>query len=133
MALFAKDGQWINGSIVRKGPEEIRSLVAGMFRNVPAGYVNAESFELTFHPDIRVNGDRATAKSEHILFRRHADGSGSPQAVLFGRYEDEFVREKGVWKILKRVDTPIMPTPEEWGKIMRARQHRQTQPQEIGQ
>ncbi len=127
VALFAKDGQWINGSIVRKGPDEIRALVAGMFKNVPAGYVNSESFELTFHPDIKVDGDRATSKSEHVLFRRHADGSGAPQAVLFGRYEDEFVRENGEWKIIRRVDYPIMPTLEEWGKIMRARQQQQAQ------
>jgi ketosteroid isomerase-like protein len=122
VALFAKDGQWINGSLVRKGPEEIRALVAGMFRNTPPGFVNAESFELTFHPDIKVDGDRATARSEHVLFRRHADGSGLPQAVLFGRYQDEFIRENGAWKIHKRIDYPTMPTPEEWGKIMRARQ-----------
>ena len=108
VALFAKEGQWINGSIVRKGPEEIRVLVAGMFRNTPPGFVNAESFELTFHPDIKVEGDHATARSEHVLFRRHADGSGMPQAVLFGRYEDAFIREDGAWKILKRIDYPTM-------------------------
>jgi len=122
VALFARNGQWINGSIVRKGPDEIRALIAGMFKNIPANYVNNDSFELTFHPDIVVTGDRATSKSEHVLFRRHMDGSGLPQALLFGRYEDEFIRENGVWKILKRVDIPTIPTPEEWGKIMRARQ-----------
>ncbi|MBT2187372.1 nuclear transport factor 2 family protein [Sphingobium nicotianae] len=128
VALFAKNGQWINGSIVRKGPAEIHALIDGMFHNTPAGYVNKDSFELTFHPDIKVDGDRATSRSEHVLFRRHMDGSGLPQAVLFGRYEDEFIRENGVWKILKRVDIPTIPTPEEWGRIMRARQQQPAQP-----
>jgi ketosteroid isomerase-like protein len=125
VALFAKNGQWINGSMVRNGPEEIRGLLTGMFRNVPPGFVNRESFEIVFNPRVQVTGDRATARSGHLLFRRAPDGS--PLPALFGRYEDEFVREHGAWKILKRVDIPTLPTPEEWGAIMRARQQ---QPQQ---
>jgi hypothetical protein len=34
--------------------------------------------------------------------------------MLGGRYEDEFIREDGEWKILRRVDYPVMPTQEEW-------------------
>jgi hypothetical protein len=40
---------------------------------------------------------------------------------LAGLYEDEFVREDGEWKILRRVDNPIMPTREEWLREMAAR------------
>ena len=46
---------------------------------------------------------------------------GSPTPTLAGRYEDELIREDGQWKILRRVDFPVMPTAEEWGKIMQAR------------
>jgi hypothetical protein len=66
-----------------------------------------------------VNGDHATARSRHLLFRRGPDGR--PVPALAGRYEDELIRENGEWKILKRVDFPVMPTPEEWGKIIAER------------
>jgi hypothetical protein len=69
-----------------------------------------------------VQGDRATARSRHLLLMR-GEG-GSPVPGLTGLYEDEFVREDGEWKILRRVDHPIMPTPEEWRKIMAERQGR---------
>lgn len=38
-----------------------------------------------------------------------------------GCYEDEFIREDGQWKILRRVDYPVMPTAEEWLKYIRER------------
>jgi hypothetical protein len=41
--------------------------------------------------------------------------------MLAGRYEDDLIRENGQWKILKRIDFPVMPTMDEWGAIMRAR------------
>ncbi len=50
----------------------------------------------------------ATARSRHLLVMR-GDG-GSPTPMLAGRYEDEFVREGGKWKILHRTDFPVMPT-----------------------
>ena len=40
--------------------------------------------------------------------------NGEPTPMLGGRYEDEFIREDGEWKILRRVDYPVMPTQEEW-------------------
>lgn len=53
---------------------------------------------------------------------RGADGGPTP--ALAGFYEDEFVREDGQWKILRRVDNPVMPTSEEWRAQMAARQAR---------
>ena len=38
-----------------------------------------------------------------------------------GYYDDEYVREDGQWKILHRVDHPMMPTAAEWAKEMAAR------------
>ena len=69
-----------------------------------------------------MNGDRATARSRHLLLMRGPDGSPVPE--LAGLYEDEFIREDGEWKILRRVDNPIMPTPEEWRREMAERQAR---------
>ncbi|HWW64851.1 MAG TPA: nuclear transport factor 2 family protein [Sphingomonadaceae bacterium] len=118
-ALFAKNGEWINGSIVRKGPEEIEKMLVGIYGPPPPGFVNRESFHISTNIEIHVDGDRATATSRHLLFMRGPDGR--PQPALAGRYEDELIREDGKWKFLRRVDHPIMPTAEEWGKMMQAR------------
>ena len=44
--------------------------------------------------------------------------------MLAGLYEDELVRVNGEWKIARRVDNPIMPTPDEWRKVMAERNAR---------
>jgi uncharacterized protein (TIGR02246 family) len=118
-ALFAKDGEWINGTTVHKGPEDILKMLTGIYGAPQPGYVNRESFHLTTNIEIDVNGDRATARSRHLLITRGPDGRPTP--TLAGRYEDVLIREDGKWKFLRRVDTPIMPTAEEWSKIMRER------------
>ncbi len=119
VALFARNGVWINGSMVRKAPDEIRALVVGMFGKRPPDFVNRESFELVSNPEIDLDGDHATVRSRHLLFRRAPDGS--PLPVLSGQYEDQLIREDGKWKFLRRVDNPIMPTGAEWLAKMRAR------------
>jgi uncharacterized protein (TIGR02246 family) len=119
VALFAKDGVWQNGNTIRRGPEEIKAMLVGLFGTPPEGFVNRESYHLVSNLEVNVDGDRATAKSRHLLVMRGADGSPTPE--LAGQYEDEFIREDGKWKILKRVDNPIMPTREEWLKEIQAR------------
>lgn len=118
-ALFAKDGEWVNGKSVYKGRPAIRQLLVGLYGTPPSGYVNTESFHLTYNPQIELNGDRATARSRHLLIMRGAKGEPTP--MLAGRYEDELIREDGQWKILRRVDYPVMPTADEWMKVIRER------------
>jgi uncharacterized protein (TIGR02246 family) len=118
-ALFAKDGEWVNGKTVHKGREAILKMLIDLYGSPPPGYVNNESFHITSNPEVNVNGDRATARSRHLLVMRGPNGEPTP--VLAGRYEDEFIREDGKWKILRRVDNPVMPTSEEWMKFIRER------------
>jgi uncharacterized protein (TIGR02246 family) len=127
VALFAKDGEWVNGKNAYKGREAIYKMLVGLYGTPPPGYENAESFHLTFNPEIELKGDRATVRSRHVLFMRGPNGE--PQPVLSGRYEDEFIREDGEWKILRRVDYPVMPTQEEWMKYIRERRAREQQRQ----
>ena len=63
------------------------------------------------------DGDRATARSRQLSIIRGK--SGDPTPVLAGRYEDEFVRRDGHWKILHRLDITFIPTLEQWTKKMK--------------
>jgi uncharacterized protein (TIGR02246 family) len=118
-ALFAKNGEWVNGKNVHKGREAIVKMLTDLYGPPPPGFVNNESYHLTSNPQIEVNGDRATARSRHLLVLRGPKGEPTP--ALAGRYEDELIREEGQWKILRRVDYPVMPTSEEWMKFIRER------------
>jgi uncharacterized protein (TIGR02246 family) len=118
-ALFAKDGEWVNGKTVHKGRAAIQKMLVDLYGEPPPGYVNSESYHITSNPQINVDGDRATARSRHLLVMRGPRGEPTP--ALAGRYEDELIREDGQWKILRRVDYPVMPTSEEWMKFIRER------------
>ncbi len=116
VALFARDGEWVSGKSVFKGREAIKNMLVGLYGAPPPGYVNGESFHISFNADVSVSGDKAIAVSRHVLFMRGP--KGEPVPMLSGRYDDEFVREDGKWKILRRLDTPVMPTADEWSKII---------------
>lgn len=118
-ALFARDGEWVNGRNVYKGRDAIQKMLVGLYGAPPPGYVNTESYHISSNPQVDVHGDRATARSRHLLMMRGPKGEPTP--MLAGRYEDELIREDGQWKILRRVDTPVMPTSEEWSKFIRER------------
>ncbi|MGX7894866.1 nuclear transport factor 2 family protein [Tsuneonella sp. HG222] len=119
--LFTPDGVWQNGPTVRRGRAEIKAMLTGLFGTPPAGFVNRDSYHLVSNPqvDIAPDGNHATARSRHLLVMRGEGGAPTP--MLAGFYEDELVRLDGAWKIAKRVDNPVMPTAEEWMKVIRAR------------
>lgn len=117
--LFAREGEWVNGKAVHKGREAIYKMLVDLYGQPPAGFVNKESYHISSNVQVDVQGDRATARSRHLLIWRGPNGE--PQPALAGRYEDDYIREDGQWKILRRVDYPVMPTPEEWMKQIQAR------------
>jgi len=119
VSLFARNGEWVSGKNAYKGRHAILKMLVGLYGAPPAGYVNTESYHISTNFQIDVNGDHAHARSRHLLIMRGPKGEPTPS--LGGRYEDEFIREDGQWKILRRVDTPVMPTSEEWMKIISER------------
>ena len=115
-ALFAKDGTWRTGQTVRHGPAEIKAMLAGLFGPTPKGFVNGSDYHLVSNIEVDLDGDHAKARSRHLMMIR--DEKGHPTPTLAGYYEDEFIREDGRWKILHRIDNPVMPTAEEWAREM---------------
>jgi uncharacterized protein (TIGR02246 family) len=117
--LFAADGIWQVGQTVRRGREDIREMLVGIYGNPKAEPYGYDGFRTVSNVQVEVEGDRATARSRHLTLVRGERGNPTP--ILSGLYEDEFVRENGAWKILRRVDYPIMPTAEEWRQQMAER------------
>ena len=115
-ALFAKEGTWQTGQTVRHGPAEIKAMLAGLFGPTPKGFVNGSDYHLVSNIEVDLDGDHAKARSRHLMMIR--DEKGHPTPTLAGYYEDEFIREDGRWKILHRIDHPVMPTAEEWTREM---------------
>jgi ketosteroid isomerase-like protein len=123
-ALFAHDGTWQNGKTIRHGPDEIKAMLVGLYGTPPPGFVNSQSYHLVSNIEVDViDADHAKARSKHLPIMR--DANGDPRPALAGRYEDEFVREDGHWKILHRVDYPVIPTAEEWLEKIAARRAKQ--------
>jgi len=115
--LFAKDGAWQIGDTIRRGHDEIRAMLLPTYGNLdiePYGY---ERYRIVSNMQVDIDGDRATARSRHLSIMRGENGS--PRPTLGGLYEDQFIRENGQWKILHRIDYPIMPTAEEWAVQLR--------------
>lgn len=110
--LFAENGVWQIGDSARTGHAEIRKMLDGLYGNAekePFGY---QRFRIVTNMQVDIDGDRATARSRHLSIMRGQNGQPTP--TLAGLYEDDLIRENGEWKILKRVDYPIMPTAAEW-------------------
>jgi hypothetical protein len=105
--LFADDGvvRFFGG--IWKGKASVRRLYIGRFRKNFTGDYNGpvEGFlldHMQMQDVIDVADDRGTAKARFRVFMaagRHADHGGPRQWWEGGLYENEYVREDGVWKI----------------------------------
>jgi len=105
--LFARDGVWTGGFGSFTGPAAIEAMLVENLGAPEPGFVNKTSFHLITTPVVDVQGDTATARSRYMFFT--ASDEARPNALLAGRYEDEFVREDGAWKIRRRVTHGVIP------------------------
>lgn len=115
-ALFTQDGEWTGGGGSHKGRPAIREMLASTLG--PGGAINRNNFHIISNPQIDVMGDEARSVSRYLFVMRAADGR--PQPSLAGVYTDDLVRENGKWLIKRRVADDIMPSREEWAKIIAA-------------
>ena len=95
-ALFAEDGEWVGGFGTVKGRANIQAF---MEKNMGTGPNKAGNYHIMSNFAITVTGDTATAWSRWAFVVPGERGATISQA---GRYDDTFVREKGVWKFKRR-------------------------------
>jgi len=106
-SLFAREGVWTGGFGSFTGPAAIEAMLRENLGEPEPGYVNTGSFHQMTTMVVDVDGDRATARSRYMFYT--AEGE-RPRALLAGRYEDQFVRENGMWKITRRITHGVIPS-----------------------
>jgi uncharacterized protein (TIGR02246 family) len=105
--LFAAEGEWIGGLGSAKGPEAIFKLMDETIGHDPRPG-GSGTYHLLTNEQIEIDGDRASAVTKWIYVTPGDDGA--PRSVLLGHYDDQFIRQDGEWKFLRReapVDIPV--------------------------
>jgi uncharacterized protein (TIGR02246 family) len=98
-ALFAAEGEWIGGLGSAKGPDAIFALMDKSIGHEPLPE-GSGTFHVMTNDQIRIEGDRAWSRTKW-LYLTPADDQ-SPKLTYLGHYDDEFVRENGRWRFLRR-------------------------------
>jgi len=98
-SLFATDGEWIGGLGSAKGPEAIFKLLDERIGHNPLPD-GSGTFHVMTNEQIEIDGDRASSTTKWLYLTPADDNS--PKLTYLGHYDDEFVRENGQWKFLRR-------------------------------
>jgi uncharacterized protein (TIGR02246 family) len=106
-SLFARDGVFVAGDMTATGPDEIFALVDGMPGSGLLTEQTGDDFHLVSNVDIEVDGDRARATSTWSYIVRADDDT--PRLEKLGHYDDELVREDGVWRFARRAAPTDIP------------------------
>ena len=107
--LFARNGEWVGGLGSAKGPDAIFELMNRTIGHNPSPE-GSGTFHVMANERIQIDGDRASAVTKWIYLTPGDDDA--PRIVFLGHYDDEFVREDGEWKFLRReapLDIPASP------------------------
>jgi hypothetical protein len=107
--LFAAEGEWVGGLGSAKGPEAIFELMDGTIGHDPRPE-GSGTYHLLMNEQIAIDGDSAAATTKWIYVT--PGGDGAPRMVFLGHYNDEFVREEGSWKFLRREAPVAIPIAE---------------------
>ena len=98
-SLFATDGEWIGGLGSAKGPDAIFALMDEKIGHNPLPNGSGTIHVMT-NFQIEIDGDRASATTKWLYLTPNEDNS--PKATYLGHYDDQFIRENGRWKFLRR-------------------------------
>lgn len=97
--LFASNGEWVGGLGSAKGPQAIFELMDRTIGHDPQPN-GSGTYHVMTNDQIKIDGDRASATTKWIYIT--PGENNTPTLVFLGRYLDEFVRENGEWKFLRR-------------------------------
>jgi uncharacterized protein (TIGR02246 family) len=97
--LFASNGEWVGGLGSAKGPEAIFALMDRTIGHDPKP-AGSGTYHVMTNEQIKIDGDRASATTKWLYVT--PGESNTPTLVFLGRYLDEFVRENGEWRFLRR-------------------------------
>ena len=98
-SLFAANGEWIGGLGTAKGPDAIFALMDKSIGHNPLPN-GSGTFHVMTNDQIKIDGDRASSTTKWLYITAAEDNS--PKPTYLGHYDDEFVRENGRWRFLKR-------------------------------
>ena len=105
-SLFAREGTWTGRTGSARTPAGIQAMLEERLApNPPAP--GPTTVHVVTDPKIELHGDTATGFCVWMLIGRSADDT--PQILTLGHYDDEYVREDGVWKFASRdaaIDIP---------------------------
>lgn len=107
--LFATNGEWVGGLGSATGPDAIFELMDRTIGHDPRPQ-GSGTYHLMTNEQIVIDGDLATATTKWLYLTPGDDGA--PRAVFLGHYDDQFVREEGEWKFLRREAPVDLPPPE---------------------
>src|SRR5688572_6064496 len=99
--LFAEDATYVSGGAPTKGRTAIQSMLEKIITSNPSN-LPPPNFHLFFNPSIRIDGDRATARSRGAYIAPDL-ATKTAQMVFFVSYEDTLVRRDGRWLFQQRV------------------------------
>ena len=97
--LFASNGEWVGGLGSAKGPEAIFELMDRTIGHDPKPN-GSGTYHVMTNDQIKLAGDRASATTKWIYIT--PGETNTPTLVFLGHYVDEFVRENGEWRFLRR-------------------------------
>ena len=104
-SLFSRDGEWVSGMGYAKGPKYIFTLMDGAIGHNPLPFPQGSgTFHLLSNDSISIEGDHASSITQWIYISE--DETGRPVMSILGHYLDEFKREDGQWKFLRR-EAPV--------------------------
>ena len=106
--LFASNGEWVGGLGSAKGPQAIFELMDRTIGHDPTP-VGSGTYHVMTNDQIKLDGDRASATTKWLYITPGDDDA--PRLVFLGHYDDQFVRENGVWKFLRREAPADIPGP----------------------
>ena len=106
VATFAPDGELTFASGTSKGREAIRTAVTNFAQGIGRFYHTADGKpaklrHIILQSVIRVEGDRAWARTQWLEMANHGEGD-TPKIGTYGEYEDEMVKLDGHWLFARR-------------------------------